>query len=396
MPRLAPLLVLMAVVALHLAGHGRYIVLTLTVVSPMLAAILTGPRITTVYALAALLLASLLGVRTDLYNGDYGGGPAAQAIRLAGVAVGGVIAVVASHDRTRRETKLREITRVAEVAQRAILSAVPASSGGLRLAASYESAAAEASVGGDLYEVVNSMWGTRILVGDVRGKGLDAIQIASRVLGCFRVVARNTDDPAGVVAALDGEVVEVAGPEDFVTAVFAQIDQGRLLMVNAGHPDPVLLRNGVPRLVPVAVRQPPLGLGTDGAAIARHQLERGDRLLFYTDGLTEARNPGNGEFFPLIPAVESALRQASLDDCLVTLVRELRRWTTSSLNDDVALLVAEVVSEHEDAAGGGEAEGDVSPSSARTRAHVPAAAHARPGTGPVPGSRPGVSEATST
>ncbi|WP_131770422.1 hypothetical protein [Candidatus Protofrankia californiensis] len=71
-PRLAPLLVLMAVVALRLAGHGRYVVLTLTVVSPMLAAILIGPRITMVYALAALLLAGLLGIHTNLYNGDYG------------------------------------------------------------------------------------------------------------------------------------------------------------------------------------------------------------------------------------------------------------------------------------------------------------------------------------
>ncbi len=390
--RLAPMLVLMAVIALHLAGRGKYIVLTLTVVSPLLAATLTGPRTTMVYALAALLVAGLLGIHKDLYNGGYGGGPVAQAIRLAGIAVGGVIAVVVSYDRTRREAKLREVTRVAEVAQRAILGAVPASSGGLRLAGSYESAAAEASVGGDLYEVVNSMWGTRILVGDVRGKGLDAIQIASRVLGCFRVVARNTHDPAGVVAALDEEVVEVAGPEDFVTAVFAQIDQGWLLMVNAGHPDPVLLRNGATRLIPVAVRQPPLGLGTDGAATARHRLERGDRLLFYTDGLTEARNPGSGEFFPLLPAVEAALRQASLDDCLVTLVRELRRWTASSLDDDVALLVAEVASEHEKAPGGGGAEVELQPVERRARAHNTPVG---PGAGPAPGSRPGVGEATS-
>ncbi|WP_131747599.1 PP2C family protein-serine/threonine phosphatase [Frankia sp. Cppng1_Ct_nod] len=339
---LAPLFVLAAVIVIDLFGDRRYVILALSVISPMLAAILTGPRMTTVYAVVAVAVGSLLGARNGFYTGDYAGGVAAQVIRLCGIAVGGVLAVAASHDRTRREAKLKNITHVAEVAQRAILGAVPASSGELLLAVSYESAAAEASVGGDLYEVVDSPWGTRILIGDVRGKGLDAVRIASRVMGCFRVIARRVEDPAGVMAVLDGEVMEVSGPEDFVTAVFAEIDNGCLLMVNAGHPDPVLLRDGAIRLVPVASRQPPLGFGADGMVVTRYSLRSGDRLLFYTDGLTEARHPVTGEFFPLLSATEAALRHVSLEESLSVLVRQLRRWTASSLNDDVALLAAEV------------------------------------------------------
>ncbi|WP_235490274.1 PP2C family protein-serine/threonine phosphatase [Frankia sp. AvcI1] len=325
---LIPLVVLLAVVVMDLTGDRRYVIITSLVISPLLA--------------AALVFGALQAIPLGYYTGVGHDSLVAQIIRLAVIATGGAIAVAASRDRQRREVRLRDVTRVADVAQRAILGVVPARLGDLRLAVNYDSAAAQARVGGDLYEVTQTRWGVRILVGDARGKGLDAVRLASRVTATFRVLARHLADPEEIVAALDAEVVRSGGPEDFVTAVFAQIDGVRLELVNAGHPDPVLLRRGAPRLLAATGRRTPLGLGATGTTVVRSHLVAGDRILFYTDGLAEARRPHTREFFPVLPAAQAALGPARrLDAGLADLVAALGRWTEATLSDDVALLAAE-------------------------------------------------------
>jgi sigma-B regulation protein RsbU (phosphoserine phosphatase) len=116
--------------------------------------------------------------------------------------------------RVEREGRLRAVTRVAEVAQRALLGGVPPALGSLRLAVLYASASAEASIGGDFYEALETPHGVRLLVEDVRGKGLDAVRLAGVVLGSFRDVAQDRPDLAQVTAALDRSVARAIGPED--------------------------------------------------------------------------------------------------------------------------------------------------------------------------------------
>jgi serine phosphatase RsbU (regulator of sigma subunit) len=319
----------------------RYVVLDLAVLCPMLAAALAGPRLTATYAAVALAVAGLLGFTEDLYTGP-GWQRTAQAIRLSGVALGGVMAVLASRTRTRRDRKLADVLHVAEVAQRAILAPVPAMADGLRLAVRYESAAAEATIGGDLYGVAAGSGGIRMIIGDVCGKGLDAVNVANQVLGSFRIYAARVEDLDGVLTALDAEVTKIAGMEDFVTALLVQVAGRDLTLANAGHPDPVLLRGDTVRLLPVTARQPPLGFGAVGVGVTRVGLQAGDRLLLYTDGLAEARNPTTGGFFPLLPAVGNAFANTSLDTSLSALVSAVQRWTGAALNDDVALLAAEI------------------------------------------------------
>jgi serine phosphatase RsbU (regulator of sigma subunit) len=338
--RIAPLLMLAAVAAVELSDR-RYVILDLAVLCPVLAAALAGPRLTAGYAALALLVAALLGIPENLYDGP-GWERTAQAVRLGGVALGGLMAILASRTRVRRDRTLDDVRHVADVAQRAILAPLPRLPDGPRLAIRYESAAAQASVGGDLYEVVASPWGTRMLIGDVRGKGLEAVGAVSRVLGCFRFEAERVEDLGRVMTVLDAEVTKISGLEDFVTALLAQLAGMELILVNAGHPDPVLLRDDQAELLPVTTRQPPLGLGADGLNVTRVVLRAGDRLLFYTDGLAEARNPLTGEMLALVPAVRAAFTDAPLDDCLAALVRGVRRWTRSSLTDDVALLAVEI------------------------------------------------------
>jgi phosphoserine phosphatase RsbU/P len=340
--RLAPLVLLALFAGADLIGGAQFIVLGLVVTSPLLAASLVGPRLTAAYGLAATAAAVILGFENNVYDGDYAGGLNAQLVRVFGVLLGSVAAVWVSARRLARERRLAAMTRVAEVAQRTILSPVPHRLGGLQLAVGYESAATDALVGGDLYEAVDTLWGVRLLVGDVRGKGLDAVRLASRVLGCFRSLAHRTDDPAALMRALDAEVAaSAAGTEDFVTAVLVQIDpKGRTVVLNAGHPDPLLRTGAGLTEVTPPDRQPPLGLGTFPRPY-RLQLDLGDRLLLYTDGLAEARRGTSRDFFPVVSAVSETLAHPSLTAGLAELVRRLRSWTDGGLADDVALLAIE-------------------------------------------------------
>ena len=150
------------------------------------------------------------------------------------------------------EQKLAKVTSVAEVAQRAVLRPLPRQVGPLELGVVYLAAAAEARVGGDLYEVARTQFGIRLIVGDARGKGLDAVETAADVLGVFREVAHEVYTLAEVARRLDasltrrlaaGQAPSSGSAEEFVTAVLAEIDPcaGSLTIYNCGHPPPILL-----------------------------------------------------------------------------------------------------------------------------------------------------------
>ena len=201
---------------------GASVVLGLVVVAPLLAANVAGPRLTAAYGVAALATAALLGVMDDAYDG--GDATKAQVIRLVVIAVMGVTAVLLSRYRLARERRLTQVTKVAEAAQRAILLPVPERLGPVRVAVTYESAASEAMVGGDLYGFVVTSHGLRVLVGDVRGKGLDAVRLSAQVLATFRERANDHAELPALMQQLDHTVSRVAETdEDFATAVLVQL-----------------------------------------------------------------------------------------------------------------------------------------------------------------------------
>jgi serine phosphatase RsbU (regulator of sigma subunit) len=331
---------MVAVTVADLLLASENIVLGLVVVGPVLAASFTGPRVTAAYALAALVLAAILGLTDDQYGDD--GRLAAQLIRLLGVAVGGVAAVAASRYRVERERQLLAVTRVAEAAQRAILLPVPERVGSVELAVRYDSAATESLVGGDLYGMVATPFGLRIVIGDVRGKGLSAVRLSAQVLAAFRERASDSPDLTVLLEHLHRAVerASTVTSEDFVTAALAQVeDDGRLTLAVAGHPPPMLLRGReLVTLEPPVVRPP---LGVEGSSAAhRVELVPGDRLLLYTDGLSEARRPEDREFLP-DEAIASALSHDDAFQALEALREEAVRWEGGSLADDVALVLVD-------------------------------------------------------
>jgi phosphoserine phosphatase RsbU/P len=288
-------------------------------------------------ALVAVAAALLAGV-SALWNQNLGTGE--WWMRMALVLIGGALAVALARIRLGRERVLVQMTEIAEAAQRALLPAMPASIGSLGLAARYVSATEEALVGGDLYGVADTPHGVRVIVGDARGKGLEAVQMAATVLAAFRRAALAETSLAAVATDLDEVVAAVADDEDFVTAVMAEFHEDNTVsLLSCGHHPPLLLADlRAHHLLDTGPPQPPLGLHPDPWP-ATCELADGARLLFYTDGLVESRN-GEGTFFCLEDCAE-ALSTDELDTALDGLLGRVVDHVGQRVNDDVALVLVE-------------------------------------------------------
>ncbi|MBD2835222.1 serine/threonine-protein phosphatase [Streptomyces pratensis] len=311
--------------------------LPLVSLGPAFAGLIGTWKRTVLIGAVALLLCLCLGMYDGLFDGRRG--------YTAMASVGGVTAAgtVAAITRQRRERELASIRSIAEAAQRALLRPVPRTAGPLRVAVSYTSAMAEARIGGDLYEVVVSPQKVRVLIGDVQGKGLAAVETAAVVLGAFREAAHEEPDLVGLVARLERSVARELHSEKFVTALLAEIrpQEETAVMVNCGHPAPMLVRrNGTIHFPEPASYALPLGLGIHGGVPPEpHHVKfgPGDQLLLYTDGVTEARN-SDGQFYPL--KERAHLLQADDPQAALEKLREdTARHVPGPRHDDAAMLL---------------------------------------------------------
>ncbi|MFC1432871.1 PP2C family protein-serine/threonine phosphatase [Streptacidiphilus sp. N1-3] len=252
--------------------------------------------------------------------------------------------------RNRQQKALADARLVSEVAQRVLLRSIPARIGPVRTAVHYAAAAAHARIGGDLYEVVQTRYGVRAVIGDVRGKGLGAVETAAAVLGAFREAAHQEpqlDRVAGWLAdslhrALhenDHEGTE----EEFVTLALVSVRPDRVAeIVNCGHPSPLLLRGGRPvQALDPAWPVPPLGvLEPDEVAppVLELPLQDGDRMLLFTDGVIEARDRWGG-FYPLAERLPDCATSDDPAQLLDRLHQDVRRHVGRQLGDDAAMLL---------------------------------------------------------
>ncbi|MFV0137007.1 PP2C family protein-serine/threonine phosphatase [Streptomyces sp. HMX87] len=247
--------------------------------------------------------------------------------------------------------ELRQARRVAGAAQRVLLPPLPPHVGGLDVAAAQLSADPGAQIGGDLYDVVGTEHGVRVIMGDVRGHGLGATGTAAAVLGSFREAVHDERHLSGVLRRLERAharyLREAPGPtaaEEFVTVLLLEIrPDGAVRALNCGHPWPYLLHGT--RVEPLARDDPlpPLGLFPLPAELSEvpcGQLLPGEALFLHTDGAEDARD-ARGRFFPLPEVLADAVREgppaprAVLDRTFTALLHH----THGAPPDDVALLV---------------------------------------------------------
>ncbi|MFF2654835.1 PP2C family protein-serine/threonine phosphatase [Streptomyces sp. NPDC058045] len=330
----------------------RYSVVPVLVAPPLVAATFYRLRGTVLIGLASLAI--MIVRRLDV-------GDIAQTRGVSGIAtflVVSLLAVLINREVRRSDALLASSRQVAEAAQRAVLPAPPARLAGLDIAARYEAAQAEAFIGGDFYAVQDTPHGIRIVLGDVRGKGMDAVGAVAVVIGAFReaaewentleAVARRLDRALSRDAVLRYGDEPATGPgrdaalESFATAVLVEIPHGesRLRLLNRGHPDPLLLAvDGRLRELPPAEAALPLGFGDLGGRPDRStetDFPPGATLLLFTDGLTEARDRHGTFYDPVTFLTGRVFRTPGA--MLTTLVEDVRRYTGDGSTDDLALL----------------------------------------------------------
>ncbi|WP_328861074.1 PP2C family protein-serine/threonine phosphatase [Streptomyces sp. NBC_00306] len=238
---------------------------------------------------------------------------------------------------------------IAETAQRAVLPAPADRIGGLHVAARYEAALADAFIGGDLFAVQETPFGVRLVVGDVRGKGLEAVEAVAVVIGAFREAAEQESSLEGVAQRLERALARegtrrdsLDAVEGFTTAVLGEIPRGAgiVRLVNRGHPEPIILyANGDLAFLEPSRAALPLGMGDLDSwpdQAVEYPLPTGATLLLYTDGVSEARNAA-GEFYDPGARLSGRLFPGP-DELLDALVDDVRRYTGGGSKDDMALL----------------------------------------------------------
>ncbi|HKR62375.1 MAG TPA: PP2C family protein-serine/threonine phosphatase, partial [Thermoanaerobaculia bacterium] len=203
---------------------------------------------------------------------------------------------------------------------------------GLRFQARYEPAS---SVAGDVYDFLRvDATHTGVLVADVAGHGVPAALVAAMVKIAVTSQSRLADDPAAMLQQLDATLRREVR-RAFVTAtyLFFDLDARTVTVSNAGHPPPLLLRNGAFSELGAA------GVVLGRFASARYnamtaELRAGDRIVAYTDGLTEARNTRGEQFGE--ERLQELARRATAEE----IVDAVRRWRVDDEDaDDLTIVI---------------------------------------------------------
>lgn len=336
---LAPVILTLLIAGLAFSTPREIAVSRLLPAAPALAAAM-WPVLPTILlgTFCLLVMVGLSLVYTDL--GTPYTAAAIVAVTLA--------AAYASHVRLQREEALFQVRLVADTAQKVLLRPLPRRIKNIEIESLYLAAQEQARIGGDFYEAADTPYGVRLLIGDVRGKGLSAVGAASAVISCFREAAYDEPDLRGITHRLDTSINRHSAtfpahdlPERFATALIAEIPHGggHVRLLNCGHPPPLIVHLGEIRVLEPTTPSPPLNLATligDQYYVDTVAFAPGDQLLLYTDGVTETRDR-TGEFFPL-PDWMRRQGPTPPRELLDRLHRALLHYSGGRLDDDIAAL----------------------------------------------------------
>ncbi|MGI5460245.1 PP2C family protein-serine/threonine phosphatase [Streptomyces sp. CA-249302] len=318
----------------------------LLVVAPALTASFGSSRLTAlVGALAVTALVAISVVRNSVLTLNH-------ETQIAALLIVSAFTVLFCRLRERHLAELAQVRSVAEAAQRVLLRPLPERIGDVRIASAYRAATDQARIGGDLYAALRTGHGTRLLIGDVRGKGLPAIEEAALVLGAFRSAAHREPSLPELRTELEETVCwnllqppadSTAADESFITAVLVDIpdDGSGIEVLNCGHPAPLLVHAG--QVTALAPRQyaTPIGMCLPQAPngdVDAFPFAPGDTLVLYTDGVSEARDH-TGHFYPLADRLAAWTDTESPEELLTHVRGDLNGFCKGTFDDDAAIVV---------------------------------------------------------
>jgi phosphoserine phosphatase RsbU/P len=239
----------------------------------------------------------------------------------------------------RRDHKQQRELEDARLIQRGLLPTSVPRIAGIDLAVTWQPAD---GVGGDCFDTLTFGSGLGISIADIAGKGLPAALLMSNLQAAVRAFAQESAAPSSVCGSVNRLLCRNMASGRFATFCYARIDAAgrRIVYSNAGHNPPLLIRAGgtVERLTEGGMV---LGVFPDNTyEQAELPLASGDRLLFYTDGITEARNT-DGEWYDedKLAASASAARREPVEAMKNLLLDHVNAFTGGQFEDDATLIV---------------------------------------------------------
>jgi serine phosphatase RsbU (regulator of sigma subunit) len=198
-------------------------------------------------------------------------------------------------------------------------------------------------IGGDAFDFAANEETVEIGVFDAMGHGLTATLLTTLAVGAYRFGRRRLEELTGVAGDIDEAVRTHVDGEAFVTGHLCRLDlaTGELIWLNAGHPPPLLIRDHAASVIEGAAPCLPFGLWSHDAEAAPVSLQPGDIVLFYSDGVFEAR-PDGGDEFGMERFLDVAGRHGDRGVALLVMVRQILGEVTDHarniLRDDATLV----------------------------------------------------------
>jgi len=241
----------------------------------------------------------------------------------------------------RRDAKQQREFEEARMIQRGLLPTAMPQTSGVQLASSWRPAN---GVGGDCFDALTFPGGAvGITIADVAGKGVPAALLMSNLQAAVRAFAQEGVAPSTVTASVNRLLCRNMVAGRFVTFCYARLDvaSGRLVYANAGH-NPPLLVHADGRIDMLAPGGTELGVFAESAyEQGDFRIGPGDRLVLYTDGITEGRNAAGDEFGEdrlAASAVEH--RGLAADEMLGAMLADVEAFNAGAYEDDATLIVA--------------------------------------------------------
>ncbi|MGA7624814.1 MAG: PP2C family protein-serine/threonine phosphatase [Candidatus Acidiferrales bacterium] len=243
---------------------------------------------------------------------------------------------------TRSQQQEQELDKAREIQEWLLPKKIPQVRG-LEVAGVWQPASV---VGGDYFDVLKfSDSRIGVCIGDVTGKGISAALLMANLQASFRAFAAEDVSPGILVGKMNEVISNNIAPDRFVTFCYCSIDmaENRLTFASAGHWPPILFHKSG-EAVPLREGGAPLGIFPDRRyEDAGFQLDSGDRLVLYTDGLTEATNSHGQEFGERgLAELGSRNLEVNAGELLATIKKEVASFCNGNFHDDFTLVVVAV------------------------------------------------------